>query len=84
MRGHAPEPNEKSVDLTYIHAARQTIQIEEFPEGPYGSATTEAKPGKVTPWEAGQQVATRFKDENPQFSRGTMPPPGEEPPGSQL
>ncbi|MCY0902730.1 MAG: hypothetical protein OWU32_11185 [Firmicutes bacterium] len=75
----------RSSELAYISRAWETIQHEEFPEGPYGSLLfPHDKPGKVTPWEEGQQVVTRFKDENPAFSAGQMPPPGDQPRGSQV
>lgn len=75
----------RSNELDYIARSWETIQQEEFPEGPYGSLLFPLdKPGKVTPWEPHQQVVTRFKDENPAFSDGLMPPPGDQPEGSQL
>ncbi|PWI58891.1 hypothetical protein [Sulfoacidibacillus thermotolerans] len=78
---HADLTNE----LHYIRNTWQTIQNEEFPEGPYGASLFPFdKPGKVTPWESNQQVTSAFKDENPVFSDGQVPPPGDEPRGNQL
>lgn len=75
----------RTTELAYLASVWETIQSEEFPEGPYGAALyPHDKPGKVTPWEHNQQVVTRFKDENPAFSEGLMPPPGSQPDGSQL
>ncbi|MCI0183244.1 MAG: hypothetical protein OWR52_09745 [Acidibacillus sp.] len=72
-------------ELRYITNTWQTIQNEEFPEGPYGASLyPHDRLGKVTPWEPQQQVTSAFKDENPAFSSGTVPPPGSEPPGNQL
>ncbi|MCY0875219.1 MAG: hypothetical protein OWT28_02930 [Firmicutes bacterium] len=74
-----------STELAYLTSVWETIQSEEFPEGPYGATLyPHDKPGKVTPWEDNQQVVTPFKDENPAFSEGLMPPPGSQPHGSQL
>ncbi len=72
-------------ELSYITSVWETIQNEEFPEGPYGASLYPFdKLGKVTPWKANQQVTSAFKDENPTFSEGTVPPPEDAPPGNQL
>lgn len=77
--------SDMTAELSYITNVWETLMHEEFPEGPYGASLyPHDKPGKVTPWEENQQVVSRFKDENPAFSEGRMPPPGSEPSGSQL
>lgn len=56
-------------ELSFVKAVRKDIQIEEFPEGPYGAAIyLDQRIGKSSEWEPGQQVVDRFKDENPAFS----------------
>jgi hypothetical protein len=84
-RGRLIMSNTPKNEIDYITSVWETISTEEFPEGPYGSSLNPFdRPGKVTPWESGQQVVSRYKDENPAFSEGTMPPPGDQPPGSQI
>jgi hypothetical protein len=66
--------------LGYHAGWRQDILPEEFPEGPYGMAEYNDQPvGKSTPWQPGQRVVSRFRDENPAFSDRGSPEDNEMP-----
>jgi hypothetical protein len=72
-------------ELSAVQAQQKDILPEEFPEGPYGAATTEEKPGKTSPWKDGQAVVSSYRDQNPAFSDRNVPdhePPAEAPRGS--
>ncbi|MED2009059.1 MULTISPECIES: hypothetical protein [Brevibacillus] len=69
-----PKPTYKEYDnkpyseLSTVESQRNEILQEEFPEGPYGAATNEARLGKATGWEAGQHsTSTRFTYETRQM-----------------
>jgi hypothetical protein len=48
-------------ELSTVESQRNEILQEEFPEGPYGASTNEARLGKATGWEPGQHsTTTRF------------------------
>ncbi|MDI3328957.1 MAG: hypothetical protein QJR06_10410 [Alicyclobacillaceae bacterium] len=66
-------PRPKKNRLTFETGWRQNILPEEFPEGPYGMADDPQPSGKSTPWEQGQRVVSRFRDENPAFSDRKSP-----------
>lgn len=58
----------ESGDFEVVKSQRNEILQEEFPEGPYGAATNEARLGKSTPWEPGQHsTSTRFTYETREF-----------------
>jgi len=85
IRSDHPKILERSLEFAYLNGVWDTLMHEEFPEGPYGSTLfPHDKPGKATPWEANQQVVSRFKDENPAFTEGLVPAPGDQPEGSQI
>ncbi|MFD2169075.1 hypothetical protein [Tumebacillus lipolyticus] len=66
----------RNSELEYVQSIRNTVVPEEFPEGPYGSTVFLDQPlGKSTPWEPGQQVTSRFFDENPAFTDTLARPP---------
>lgn len=61
-------------ELSLVQAHNLDLQIEEFPEGPYGAKVyLNQKIGKSSEWKPGQQVISRFKDENPAFSNRKVP-----------
>jgi len=66
---YAPGPMDETslptAELAIVQAHVLDLAIEEFPEGPYGAATNEAKLGKVSEWKQGQAVSPRFRDANP-------------------
>lgn len=68
----ADKPQEKrfeNKELEYVQSQQDTINVEEFPEGPYGATVfLDQKIGKSSPWEPGQQSTNRNLDENPAFS----------------
>lgn len=57
--------NLNSAELSFVQAQQNDIQLEEFPEGPYGAATDEPIEGKSTPWGPSQQSVSAFRDANP-------------------
>jgi hypothetical protein len=72
-------------ELSEVQAQQKDILLEEFPEGPYGAPTNEEKPGKTSPWKAGQADVSSYRDQNPAFSDRQVPdhePPAEAPRGS--
>ncbi|QQE75608.1 hypothetical protein KDJ56_06485 [Brevibacillus composti] len=69
-----PKPTYKEYDnkpyseLSTVESQRNEILQEEFPEGPYGSATNAERLGKSTGWEPSQHsTSTRFTYETRQF-----------------
>ncbi|HHY66119.1 MAG TPA: hypothetical protein GX517_02765 [Alicyclobacillus sp.] len=73
-------PGKKRQRFTPATGWRHDIMPEEFPEGPYGMAENqEFTLGKSTPWEEGQRVVSRFRDENPAFSDRKNPDDNEMP-----
>lgn len=61
-------------EISFVQAWKKDILPEEFPEGAYGASIyNDQHLGKSTPWKEGQQVVSRFKDENPAFSDFTVP-----------
>ncbi|WP_274433836.1 hypothetical protein [Alicyclobacillus sp. ALC3] len=74
-----------SPELSYVQAWQDDLQLEEFAEGPYGAATA-GLPGKSSPWQRGQAVASAHRDQNPVDSDRKLAahePPFEDPPGTQ-
>ncbi len=72
-------------EVSAVQAQQKDILLEEFPEGPYGAATNESKPGKTSPWREGQADVSSFRDQNPAFSDRQAPdhePPADAPKGS--
>ncbi|WP_134686984.1 hypothetical protein [Brevibacillus migulae] len=59
--------NEYSSELSTVESQRNEIIPEEFPEGPYGAPTNEARLGKATGWEEGQHVISNMAYENRNF-----------------
>lgn len=57
--------NLKSAELSVVQAQRSDIQLEEFPDGPYGAVTDAPVEGKSTPWSPSQQSVSAFRDANP-------------------
>ncbi|WP_202080215.1 hypothetical protein [Caldalkalibacillus salinus] len=51
-----------STEYNYVHSRT----LEEFPEGPYGSATNTML-GKTSGWDTGEEVNPRFSYENEQL-----------------
>jgi hypothetical protein len=67
-------------ELSVVQNVTKDIQIEEFPEGAYGSSVyLDEKIGKSSPWEVDQHVISPFQDESPVFSGRRIPTVGEEP-----
>jgi hypothetical protein len=68
-----------TAELEFVQAQQYDIQLEEFPEGPYGSPTNMPRLGKSTPWRAGQVGISAYRDENPVTSARKVsldePPP---------
>jgi hypothetical protein len=62
--------NEQYSDLSAVESQRNEIIPEEFPEGPYGASTDEARLGKATGWEKGQHVISAFSYEGRDFHQG--------------
>ncbi|WNC13220.1 hypothetical protein [Brevibacillus brevis] len=53
--------NDHYSELSTVESQRNEILQEEFPEGPYGSATNRERLGKSSEWEPGQHsTTTRF------------------------
>jgi hypothetical protein len=67
-------------ELSAVQAQQKDVMLEEFPEGPYGAATNETKPGKTSPWREGQADVSSYRDQNPAFSDRKVP--GHEPPAN--
>ncbi|MEJ8544027.1 hypothetical protein [Brevibacillus borstelensis] len=62
--------NKPYSELSTVESQRNEILQEEFPEGPYGAATNEARLGKATGWEPGQHsTSTRFTYETRQMHK---------------
>lgn len=59
-------------ELSYVEAQQDDLLLEEFPDGPYGSATNE-RLGKSTPWRKGQRSISAFRDQNPVSSDRKVP-----------
>ncbi|MCL6597853.1 MAG: hypothetical protein K6T81_03850 [Alicyclobacillus macrosporangiidus] len=59
-----PGPVEPA-DTDVVEAWKNDLQLEEFPDGPYGAATHPDKLGKSSPWRPGQQTVSHLKDQNP-------------------
>ncbi|MBA4493705.1 hypothetical protein ACFO25_04840 [Paenactinomyces guangxiensis] len=57
-------------ELETVQSVHNEIIPEEFPEGPYGAATTPEKPGKTSPWRPGQRSVSAFTYEMRQFHEG--------------
>ncbi|MGZ6525362.1 MAG: hypothetical protein ACXVDB_09710 [Tumebacillaceae bacterium] len=73
------EQNVENSELSYVQSQQNTINVEEFPDGPYGSQVfLDQKLGKSTPWEPGQQSTSRNQDENPAFSDDLAAPHDED------
>lgn len=64
---------EDNAELSYVQAQQDDIMLEEFPEGPYGSARSEPIEGKSTPWEPGQRSISAYRDQNPVDSDRKVP-----------
>lgn len=74
-----------SPELEHLQSQWQTVQTEEFPEGPYGSMLFASdRPGKTTPWQPHQRATSAYQDENPALSSGAIAPPGAEPAGQDV
>lgn len=74
-----------SPELSYVQAWQDDLQLEEFPEGPYGSPIT-GPMGKSGPWQKGQVSVSAHRDQNPVGSDRKLAehePPFEAPPGTQ-
>lgn len=59
--------------LQIDRARNLDLQLEEFPEGPYGSVRNDEKLGRVTPWKAGQAAMSPHVDSNPMSSNRKVP-----------
>ncbi|MBD1370869.1 hypothetical protein IC620_00645 [Hazenella sp. IB182357] len=57
-------------DLGTVESQRDELVPEEFPEGPVGAATNEARLGKDSPWREGQHASPRFTYEVREFHAG--------------
>ena len=85
MQQNGSRPGRTSPELEYLQSLWQTVQNEEFPEGPYGSMLFESdRPGKTTPWQPHQRATSAYQDENPALSSGAIAPPGAEPAGEPV
>lgn len=56
-------------DFSNVESQRNFLNVEEFPEGPFGSVIDKNKPvkNKNTPWKDGQQYTSSFTYENRQL-----------------
>ena len=63
--GPVNESEWPNAELSMVQAQQKDIQLEEFPEGPYGAATNTKRLGKSTPWKPGQAAVSAFRDSNP-------------------
>ncbi|UOF91546.1 hypothetical protein LSG31_04645 [Fodinisporobacter ferrooxydans] len=73
-----PELYTDHEELVDVQTVTKDIQVEEFPDGPYGASVyLDQKIGKSSPWEVDQHVVSRFQDENPVFSDRKVPIHGE-------
>ncbi|MFC4769850.1 hypothetical protein [Effusibacillus consociatus] len=67
-------------ELEIVQAWQKDLLPEEFPEGAYGSTIYLDQPiGKSSEWEPGQQVVSRYQDENPAFHDFKVPTDAELP-----
>ncbi|MCL6637254.1 MAG: hypothetical protein K6T26_04815 [Alicyclobacillus sp.] len=74
-----------NAELAVVQAQRNDLQLEEFPEGPYGAASPSESLGKSQAWEPGQASVSAFRDANPVFSDRKLAehePPAQAPRGS--
>src|ERR1700730_3117440 len=61
-----PELFPDEEELSDVQTVAKDMQVEEFPEGPYGASVyLDQKIGKSSPWKVDQHVVSRFQDENP-------------------
>lgn len=58
------EERQEYTDVSTVESQRNDLVLEEFPEGPYGSALTSESLGKSSPWRVDQRTAHRFDYEN--------------------
>lgn len=82
--GSIGNENGGSPELSYVQAWQDDLQIEEFPDGPYGSARN-LPFGKSSPWQRGQASVSAHRDQNPVNSDRKLAeeePPFEAPPGT--
>jgi hypothetical protein len=59
-----PEKKQPEPDLATVESSRNDLAAEEFPEGPYGSASPVDSWGKSSPWRDDQRPQNRFSYEN--------------------
>lgn len=62
--------DKKYRELGSVEAYHNELNVEEFPEGPYGAAHNEEKLGKTSPWMEGQRRTSAFTYENKEFHEG--------------
>lgn len=66
--------NTPYTDVKTVESWRNEYIAEEYPEGPYGSATNEDELGKSSPFLASQHASPRFTYENREFHQGLQRP----------
>ncbi|MCL6445868.1 MAG: hypothetical protein K6T83_20875 [Alicyclobacillus sp.] len=82
--GPVNETELPNAELSTVQAHVLDLQLEEFPEGPYGAATSEPL-GKSTPRRDGQTSVSPFRDQNPMGSDRKVAlhePPDDDPIGT--
>ncbi|GAB6989734.1 hypothetical protein [Paenibacillus pini] len=70
MSDFMKEDKEPYTDLSTVESQRNDLNLEEFPEGPYGSPVNSDILGKSSPWREDQRTSHRFDYENHQLHEG--------------
>ncbi|EFM11591.1 conserved hypothetical protein [Paenibacillus curdlanolyticus YK9] len=64
MNRFTDEKRNRYTDFAAVESQRNDLNLEEFPEGPYGADLHPATVSKSQPWRIDQQNASRFDYEN--------------------
>jgi hypothetical protein len=66
------EERQAYTDVSTVESQRNDLVLEEFPEGPYGSALMSESLGKSSTWRVDQRTAHRFDYENHELHEGEV------------
>ncbi|MFC5449527.1 hypothetical protein [Paenibacillus aestuarii] len=68
--GFIDEYRDAYTDLATVESQRNDLIAEEFPDGPYGSASDVESLGKSTPWREDQRTPSAYSYENQALHQG--------------